>query len=74
MLRRMTTNMASSRAGFVALALALTLWWSPGISVQLSMWSKWPNPVLERGRSARLEEVLFPKRAPRYRRAEELGD
>jgi hypothetical protein len=31
-----TTNMASSRAGFVELALALTLWWSPGISVQLS--------------------------------------
>jgi hypothetical protein len=23
-------------AGFVELALALTLWWSPGISVQLS--------------------------------------
>jgi hypothetical protein len=31
-----TTNMASSRAGFVELALALTLWWSPGISFQLS--------------------------------------
>ena len=31
-----TMNMASSRAGFVELALALTLWWSPGISVQLS--------------------------------------
>jgi hypothetical protein len=31
-----TTKMARSRAGLVELALALTLWWSPGISVQLS--------------------------------------
>jgi len=37
--------MASSRAGFVELALALTLWWSPGIKAFFNTDYVLPRPA-----------------------------